>query len=173
MKNFLTRRRMLAAGAGAGAAVAAPALLGAGRAQAGAEAPANTGPVAVERLPRRIYDSRRPDSIMGGARLMSGESVEIIAGSAEGFPFSYGAFLNCTITDTIGSGWVTVFAADGSGLDPIPQTSNVNWSMPGQTLANLVLAPIGSEHSVVVKCLGSGATHFILDVQGYVPILNP
>ncbi len=167
MPRFLTRRRALAAGAGA--AAAAPALL-AGRARAGAM-PNRTGPVNVPNLPRRIFDSRT-DTLLGGQRLTAGESVAINVGTAEGFDFSIGVFVNCTVTDTIGFGWLTLFGEDGSGEQPIPTTSNVNWSMNGQTLANLALCPVGSEHSIVVKCSGKpgAATHFILDVQGYVPV---
>ncbi len=170
MNRFLTRRRMLAAGAGA--AVTAPAVLAAGAQPAGAVLPNRDGPANVPLLPRRVYDSRQPDSIMGGARLASGESVVVNVGSAEGYSFSLGVFVNCTVTDTIGWGWLTISGSDDSGELPIPQTSNVNWSTNGQTLANLALSAIGDEHSIEVRCGGSGATHFILDVQGYVPVTS-
>jgi len=171
MGRFLTRRKMLVAGAGAAAAT--PALL-AGRASVAAQTSTRTGPTHVELAPQRIYDSRRPDSLMGGARLESGESLLIHAGIPEGFDFTLGVFVNCTITDTIGAGWLTLFAflaeSPAPGTSNIPQTSNINWSTSGQTLANLALCPVGSEHSIEVLCDGGGATHFILDRQGHVVV---
>ena len=126
MGRFLTRRKMLVAGAGAAAAT--PALL-AGRASVAAQTSNRTGPTHVELAPQRIYDSRRPDSLMGGARLESGESLLIHAGIPEGFDFTLGVFVNCTITDTIGAGWLTLFAllaespAPGTSTSHRPRTS--------------------------------------------------
>ena len=64
-----------------------------------------------------------------------------------------------------------VRASDLSGLHPLPPTSNINWSTNGQTLANLVITPVGGENTLEVHAGGSGRTHFIVDVQGYVPSL--
>ncbi len=50
-------------------------------------------------------------------------------------------FVNCTITDTEGSGYLVLRGSDLSGERPLPPTSNVNWSTSGQTLANLALCP--------------------------------
>ena len=79
------------------------------------------------------------------------------------------AFLNCTVTDTEQSGYLVISASDLSGQLQRPQTSNVNWSTNGQTLANLVLTAVGGENTVSVYCGGIGRTHFIIDLQGYVP----
>lgn len=167
MPRFLTRRRVL--GAGAGAAAAAPAFL-TGHTRVGA-ASNRAGPVDVANLPRRVFDSRS-DPLLGGQRLKAGESVLINVGSAPGFDFSLGVFVNCTVTATIGFGWLTLFGFDGSGEQPIPSTSNINWATNDQTLANLVLCPVGGEQSIEVMCNGKPgvATHFILDIQGYVPV---
>ena len=48
-------------------------------------------------------------------------------------------FANVTITQTEGSGFLVVTGADLSGERPEAETSNINWSTNGQTLANLVL----------------------------------
>ena len=49
-------------------------------------------------------------------------------------------------------------------------TSNINWMSDGQTIANSSLVPVGSENVIDVICTG-GETHFIIDLQGYVPYL--
>ena len=83
--------------------------------------------------------------------------------------FLMAAFLNVTITETEGSGFLRVSGTDSSGERPIPVTSNVNWSQNGQTLANLVLTTVGSEAGVDIFAGGAGRTHVVVDVQGYVP----
>jgi hypothetical protein len=62
-----------------------------------------------------------------------------------------------------------VNGTDSSGEQPVPITSNVNWSQDDQTLANLVLTTVGSEAGVDIFAGGSGRTHVVVDVQGYVP----
>ena len=63
-------------------------------------------------------------------------------------------------------------ASDLKGDRPLPPTSNVNWSADGQTVANLVITAVGGENTLEVHAGGSGRTHFIVDVQAYVPALT-
>ena len=81
-------------------------------------------------------------------------------------------FANVTITETEGSGFLVVIGADSSGERPFPQSSNINWFGNGQTLANFVLTTVGSESGIAVSARGGGRTHFIIDVQAYVPFLG-
>ena len=60
--------------------------------------------------------------------------------------------------------------SDATGEKPLPPTSNVNWSTNGQTLANLAFVAIGDETYIEVHAGGPGSTHFIVDLQGYIPI---
>jgi len=60
--------------------------------------------------------------------------------------------------------------SDPTGEKPLPVTSNVNWSTNGQTLANLAFVAIGDETYIEVHAGGAGSTHFIVDLQGYIPI---
>jgi hypothetical protein len=39
----------------------------------------------------------------------------------------------------------------------------------GTMAANLVLCPVGGENSIEVHAGGAGRTHFIVDVQAYIP----
>jgi len=75
----------------------------------------------------------------------------------------YAAVLNVTVTNPTTSGYIIAYPA-GQG---VPSTSNLNY-VAGQTVANLVEVPVGSNGQVSFYAGGS-ATDLILDVQGYVP----
>jgi hypothetical protein len=70
----------------------------------------------------------------------------------------------------LGGGYIVVRPSDPTGEKPLPLTSNVNWSTNGQTLANLAFVAIGDETYIEVHAGGPGSTHFIVDLQGYIPI---
>ena len=74
--------------------------------------------------------------------------------------------LNLTITQTEGSGYLVVYPTSGKG-DDRPPTSNINWTGPNQTLANMVVTQVGQENTNLVYAAGSGRTHVILDIFGY------
>ncbi len=136
-------------------------------------APPPSGPLITLLTPIRVYDSRLPTSLGGGAKLGTGNSVIV---SVPGFPdenrFLIAVFANVTITDTEGAGFLLVTGTDSSGTRPFPETSNINWSVNGQTLANLVLSTVGSESGVEVFAGGNGKTHVIVDIQAYIPFLG-
>lgn len=131
-----------------------------------------SGPVVVLDPPRRIHDSRNPN---GGpaTKIKSGEQVLIGFGLFEPAepqeapvgPALAGAFINLTVTQTVGAGFLTVH---GYLSDAAVLTSNVNWTTDGQTIANSSLVPVGAENLCHVICTG-GEAHFIIDLQGYVP----
>ncbi len=174
MPSTMSRRALFTAGLGSmtgGAMVASPALTR----RAAAAAPASTyGPLVVLRTPLRVFDSRTEPVAIGGGRLVSGQSVAVTVSAAfADIPsgFAHSVFVNCTITQTLGSGYLVIRGSDLTGELPLPSTSNINWTGPGQTLANLVLSEVGGESALEVHCAGGGSTQFIVDVQGYVPYL--
>jgi hypothetical protein len=128
-----------------------------------------SGPLITLLTPRRIFDSRVDDVPLGRAKLASGGSVIVTVSVPDEPRFLLAAFLNVTITATEGVGFLRVRGSDSSGGQPVPATSNVNWSQNGQTLANLALTTVGSEFGVEIFAGGAGRTHVIVDVQGYVP----
>jgi hypothetical protein len=69
--------------------------------------------------------------------------------------------MNLTVTGTVGTGWVTLFANGQS----VPVTSNINWSAAGTTVATLAVVPCDS--NALVSAFASNVTDFILDVVGY------
>jgi hypothetical protein len=161
MPRLFSRRAMVAAG---GAVALAPVTF-AGVTQA---APPG-GALFTLLTPIRIYDSRIDDVPLGRAKLASGNTV-IVTVTVPDEPRSLlAAFLNVTITQTEGAGFVRVSGTDSSGSLPLPTTSNINWSQSGQTVANLALTSVGSEFGVDIFAGGAGRTHVIVDVQGYVP----
>ena len=169
MTHPLSRRRVIGAG-GTAAALAVALTPQVSRAQTSPPG-GRTGQLITLVTPTRVFDSRTASPAIGGGKLASGNAVGIpvSGGTLDGSSVSV-AFVNCTITDTEGSGYLTITQSDLSGELPPPLTSNINWSTSGQTLANLVLTAVGGESTISVACGGNGRTHFIIDLQGYVPI---
>lgn len=161
----ISRRRLLA---GAGTASASAVLLGPHPASASAR-PAGE---VVAIFPVRVYDSRTDTSILDRRKFRDGDAVSInVAAAYEASPSGYASaiFGNVTITETEGSGYLTIQGADYSGEGPTAVHSNINWWQSGITMANSFLSQVGAEHSIVVSCRG-GRTHVVVDVFGYVPI---
>lgn len=171
MSPNLTRRNLI--GAGGAIALAQVALDGA--VAKAAPAAIETGPVYVLVDPIRVFDSRTTPASSGGGRLTTGNSVGVpfglpVAIVSDGADSPSAVYINITVTDTQGAGYIVVRPSDPTGEKPLPPTSNVNWSTNGQTLANLALVAIGDETYIQVYAGGNGSTHFIVDLQGYIPI---
>ena len=162
MSRLLSRRRMI----GVGGAVAMSPL-----ALAGSAAADSTGPLVVLTTPVRLYDSRTDAVPLGGAKLASGNSVIVTAAGFGASGFVVAAFINLTVTQTEGSGFLRVNGSDLSGERPVPKTSNVNWAATNQTLANLALTTVGGENGIEVFCGGGGRTHVVVDIMGYIPFV--
>jgi hypothetical protein len=165
MSRLLSRRRILAAGGTA--AVAVPLSL-----PSRASAAAISGQLKVLTSPVRVFDSRDPGSVLGGAKFAPGNVVAVTVSTAyEGDDVATAVFANVTIVQTEGAGYLSVRGEDLSGMLPAPTTSNINWSTSGTTLANLALSSVGGENAIAVHCFGTGRTHVIVDIQGYVPFI--
>ena len=162
MSRMLSRRKMIGVG---GAVAMAPLVL------AGSAAADVTGQLVVLTTPVRLYDSRSDSIPLGGAKLTSGNSVNVSAGGFGPSGSLMAAFLNVTVTQTENSGFLRVNASDLSGERPVPKTSNVNWFATNQTLANQVLTTVGSENGIDVFCGGGGRTHVVVDIMGYIPFI--
>ena len=164
MTRLLSRRRVLGAG---GAAALVPVVsrpTAAGAATLG-------GQIVTLRTAIRVYDSRT-DSILGGAKLGPGDSLDVAVSSALEGNLALAVFVNCSITETEGSGFLVMRPTDTSGEAPFPATSNINWWTSGLTLGNAALVAVGSENSIEIHCRGAGRAHVIIDVQGYVPFVT-
>jgi hypothetical protein len=138
---------------------------------AGAQTPPGSvpgQPLVVLRTAMRLLDSRVSTPGGPAGKLQPGHSFGVTVPSLDGNPV-VAAYLNVTITQTVGAGYLVVAPSDLSGERPLPPTSNINWSTSGLTLANLVLTAVGGENGVEVHAEGSGPTDVIVDLQGYVP----
>ena len=114
--------------------------------------------------PARVLDTR---SGVGApvAKVGPGETLHVQAGGEGGVPASgvSAVVLNVTVTAPTLGGYLTVHA-DGSAL---PVTSNLNFR-PGQTVANLVVAQVGTNGMVALRNGSSGTLDLVADVAGYV-----
>ena len=150
----LTRRSLVAAGA-AGAAVGATGLVVAGSAPSALAA--TTGTIVLV-TPQRILDSRVNEPTKYGSGAIDSIAVPGIN------PY-HGVIVNLTVTGTEGSGFVTL------GKAPVipPTTSNINWSGPGITLANLAIINTGTNAGgIVIQMEGGGAAHLIIDLVAFI-----
>jgi hypothetical protein len=115
---------------------------------------APTAPVLLP-SPVRVYDSRSHDG-----PLAIGHTRNIPLGSNLP-PGAVGAVVNLTVTDTVGSGFLTLYAA---GV-PQPGTSSINWFASGQTLANQATTAVGSGNQLTV--FAGNETQFLVDLLAY------
>jgi hypothetical protein len=148
----LSRRSFVAA---AGSAVGATGLIAAGTPHAALAA--TTGTIVLV-APQRILDSRVQEPTKYGSG-----AVDSIA--VPGIDPYHGVIVNLTVTDTEGSGFVTL------GKAPVfpPATSNINWSGPGITLANLAIVNTGTNAGgIVIQMAGGGAAHLIIDLVAFI-----
>jgi hypothetical protein len=163
MSRLLSRRKMMI-GVGGAVAVAPLAMVSSAAAD-------STGPLVVLTTPVRLYDSRTDAVPLGGAKLSSGNSVIVTAAGFGASGFLVAAYINVTVTQTEGSGFLRVNGSDLSGERPVPNTSNVNWFANNQTVANLALTTVGGENGIEVFCGGGGRTHVVVDIMGYIPFV--
>lgn len=173
MSNALSRRKLIGAG---GAIALAPIVLDS---PVAAAEPANvrTGPVYVLVDQIRVFDSRTAPPPTGGGRLSTGSSVGVplgaaVAAASGGAHTPSAVYVNVTVTATQGGGYLVVRPSDATGNKPMPPTSNLNWWSDGQTLTSTAMVAVGDETYIEVHAGGAGSTHFIVDLQGYIPFLT-
>jgi hypothetical protein len=127
-----------------------------------------TSPIHLLPAPERIYDSRRPETLgaSGVGPMASGEDRQVNLGFSLGVGndllnfASAGAMINVTIVSTVGSGYLSV----GPPALSAPPSSNVNWTAPGQVVANMAITAL-NEGSLQLWVGGGGAAHVIIDVM--------
>jgi hypothetical protein len=118
--------------------------------------------------PKRVYDSRAaepPANVVKGM-LAGGVDRDVDIKNGSGVPATARAVVgNVTLTNTFGSGWVDIRPAGTAWAN----TSTVNFSGSGQTVANGFTATLGPNAMVTVRCgpAGPSLTDFVIDVIGY------
>jgi hypothetical protein len=123
----------------------------------GATSPESTDGLFVPLTPVRILDTRLPGQI---GKLWPGWVVEArVPGEAAS---GSAIIANVTGVATRGAGYLTVAAA----RQPLPSTSNVNWTSRGAVVPNHAITPItGTEGAYQVFC--SSGAHILVDLAGY------
>lgn len=121
--------------------------------------PATTG-AFVPTAPTRILDTRANVGAVGAVPASRAIALQV-TGSA--VPVTATAVaINVTVTNPAGLGYLGVFPSDRSA----PLASNLNF-VRGQTVANLVVVPIGADGRIVLNNQSTGTTDLIGDVAGY------
>jgi hypothetical protein len=121
---------------------------------------ATAGQLHLLASPARVYDSRTTDgSLATGAQ----RTVGLATPDAPLQPS--GGLISLTITDTIGSGFLAVFAAGALYLG----NSNVNWYADNQIVAVTTVTAVDAAQRITVLAGGptGSATQFVVDVIGY------
>ena len=113
--------------------------------------------------PKRILDTRVGLGA-GKALVAPGGSVTLAVAGQGGVPASGAStvVLIVTVTQATRAGFVQVFP---TGQAAVGSSSNLNVEAAGQTIANLVTAPVGANGTVTIYTAGGG--HLIADVFGY------
>ena len=117
--------------------------------------------------PSRVYDSRVLDgplasgaarTVFVGARITP-PIVETVPKGARAIAY------NLTVAGTVGGfGFLAVNEGGSTSAD----TSAINWTASGLSIANASVVKISADREITVVCGGPGAaTHFIIDVVGF------
>ena len=110
--------------------------------------------------PTRFLDTRTSSGPVAGGGIVSFQ----VAG-VNGVPANVaGVWVNLTVTETQGDGFLTGFA---SGT-PAPGTSNLIYGWTHKTVANMAYLPVGTDGKVSVANNAPGSAQIIADVSGYV-----
>ena len=135
-------------------------------------APINSLEYIAASSPFRICDTRPNNQTPCHGQTLSAKStynVQVVGVNVGGQSVPTNAqavVINVTATNTQAAGYFSVYPAGAK----VPPVSSVNWSVAGQTVANLV--QVGLSNGQIDVYLGSNApADLIVDVQGwYVPI---
>jgi sugar lactone lactonase YvrE len=112
-------------------------------------------------VPARILDTRTGTG--GFTAVGPGSTIDVPFTGVGGVPASgvSAVVLNLTVTQPTAGGFLTVFPSGTARLT----TSSINF-LPGQTVANMAVAKVGSDGKVSIYN-AAGATHVVVDVVGW------
>ena len=114
-------------------------------------------------MPGRVLDTRNGTGAAQAA-VSPGNTVKLTVDGQGGLPATglRAVVLNVTVTQAASSGYVTAFA-DGTSR---PVASNLNF-VAGETVPNLVIAPVGTDGKVDLYNGSTGSVELIADVSGF------
>ena len=122
----------------------------------------DTSQMSARRGTTFTWTTRAFGPITGGStRTISVAST--VPGGAPVVPAAASAVLyNLTVTNTGAAGFLGLFPAGGTW----PGNSSINWTGPGQTVANGGACALGLDRQINVRSAG-GSTDFIVDITAY------
>lgn len=135
---------------------------GAGTAHVGA-APSGQSAAYIPIDPLRVIDTRGP----GGTTLGAGETLavapvigDVAAAAGVTVDEVEAVAINLVVVDTRGGGYTTAWATG----EPQPNVSSINNVTSGETVANLVIVPLGVDDTISV--FSHAGADIVIDVQG-------
>jgi hypothetical protein len=145
--SAMTPRRLDIAAAGAAAAAAG----------------LDTAGGFISLTPARLLDTRDGTGAVAGAVASTGSVAVKVTGQC-GIPTSgvSAVVLNVTVTGPTRDGYLTAYASGTAR----PNASNLNF-VAGQTVPNLVVAPVGADGRVALYNGAPGTVHIVGDIAGY------
>jgi hypothetical protein len=113
--------------------------------------------------PYRQLDTRNGTGGVSGP-VAPGATIRITVNGHGGIPANgvSAVAVNVTVTQPSNAGNIAVYAGDA----PEPSTSNLNFT-PGQTIPNLVIAPVDANGQIAITNNSTGTVHLIADTFGY------
>jgi len=123
--------------------------------------PGTAGQLHLLTAPLRLYDSRASSDGPLGAGAQRTVALASTAAPLQ----TTGAMISLTLTQTLGSGFVAVFA-NGATYEG---NSNLNWFADNQTFAVTTVTAVDAAQKISVLAGGpdGASAHFIVDVIGY------
>ncbi|BAS09037.1 extracellular serine proteinase [Arthrobacter sp. Hiyo4] len=117
----------------------------------------------VPRSPYRALDTRNGTGGINGP-IGPGQTINVKLTGRGGIPATgvSAVTLNITVTNPTAEGFVSAYA----GGSAQPGTSNLNF-VPGQTVPNSAITPVGADGTVNFTNNSPGTTHLIADLAGY------
>jgi hypothetical protein len=107
--------------------------------------------------PARLLDSRRD-----GGSVVDGISIPVLGRAGVPAHGVAAVALNLTATDPRGAGWIEVLPTAAVAVGAV---SSLNVVREGQTVANMVIVPVGADGSI--HLVGNVAASVIVDVAGW------
>ena len=104
----------------------------------------------------RVLDTRLPGPHTGKLGPDEERVIDL------GFAGARSAVINLTVTETVGGGFVAVFA----GGIPWPKNSSINWSASNQNVANGVITALDANGRITIRG-GANPTHVVIDRIGF------
>lgn len=130
------------------------------------------GQLAFLPTPQRAFDSREEWPVPANTnkgRFAALETREIDLSQFTDIPAgASAAMINVTVDATGPAGWAFVFSGDVevAAATNIPLASSINWSEPGQIVANTTFTSVSADSKIKVHT--SQPTEVVIDVIGYV-----